>query len=129
MTREEYEKTYIRMMDSIRTNCKGSKNCNDVDCNRCPIEDACSRGSLAFNAFTIMETVEKWGKEHPLVTRADKFEEVFGYMPNDPVYDNYPCPNAIGADLHSCKSKTCANCKKEYWESEYVEPKKEGKEE
>ena len=130
MTREEYEKMYVRMMDSMRDDAfKGSNSCTGVECDKCPIRHICIDDSLSFNAFAIMEVVEKWGKEHPVTTNADKFEEVFGYKPNDPRYSNYPCPNGMGADFHGCSSKTCAQCKIDYWESEYVTPKKERKEE
>lgn len=63
ISKEEYKKTYIRMMDSIRNNHKGSPSCEGVpDCDICPLKDAC-HGII--NAPEFIEVVEKWGKEHP----------------------------------------------------------------
>lgn len=105
MTREEYEKTYVRMMDSVRTDefYQGHKNCEGVPCEECPIVNICQKASLGFSAFAIMETVKKWGKEHPIITNADKFKEVFGF---DPIGNVYTADEV------------------EFWKSEYVEPKK-----
>ena len=125
MTREEYKKTYVRMMDSVRSSGKGESNCKGVACDNCPLRMLCTSVSTAMiNAFEFIDVVEKWGKEHPVITNADKFEEVFGYAPHDPMCSNsYPCPNSMGADFYDCSSKICADCKKGYWEAEYVAPK------
>lgn len=38
------------------------------------------------------QVVEKWSKEHPIVTNADKFKEVFG----KPIGSyGTPCPNGL----------------------------------
>ena len=121
MTREEYEKTYIRMMDSVRSEVfRGQENCGGVSCEKCPVQFICEHNSLSFNAPVIVEIVERWGKEHPIVTNADKYEEVFGRKPHDK-HGNYICPR-----FEVC-GFSCADCKKDYWESEYIEPKKENK--
>ena len=130
LSKEEFKKTYIRMMDSVRKEdsvYKGKGRCSDVNCEDCPLERLCRNNTtLIFSAFEFIDAVEKWGKEHPVITRADKFKEVFGYEPHDSVYSNYPCPNSMGANFRDCSFKTCADCKKDYWEDEYAEPKKDG---
>lgn len=126
MTREEYEKTYIRMMDSLRSKeYKGRDSCIGVECCMCPIHDNCYINSTTFNIFSIMDVVEKWGKEHPAITNADKFEEVFGHKPQHKD-GTYLCPPFGDGD---CLANICAYCRRDYWESEYVAPKKEREEE
>ncbi len=119
LTKEEYKKTFIRMMDSLRTTNLGSFDCRGVyDCNECPL--ASIDCDSAQNAFEIVETVEQWGKEHPIVTNADKFKEVFGTEPKDGISD-WLCPSFA---LKCCPHNGCDNCKKSFWEAEYKEPKK-----
>ena len=56
----------------------------------------------------------KWAFEHPIKTNADKFKEVFGFMP-----DSEYCPN-------KCPENVCANCEYRHFGSqEYKEPKGE----
>jgi len=126
LTRKEYENTYVRMMDSLRDkNYKGRKNCNNVVCKDCPLEGFCedSSSSKNYRIFDLIEIVEKWGKEHPIITRAEKYKEVFGTRP---VYsdDVFICPGAI-RDIDLCNIHLCEDCKEEYWNGEYVEPEKE----
>ena len=71
----EFLKEYKRMCESMAVDecsvCPMSleKNKHNVACShllkKCP-EDAC-------------KIVEQWSKEHPIITNAKKFEEVFGF--------------------------------------------------
>ena len=121
LDKETFKKEYIRMMDSIRTTDLGSFDCKGVyNCNDCPLNSIdCD---YARNAFDIIEIVEKWSKEHPIVTNADKFKEVFGIDPRTPE-GTYICP-AFTVTLDECARRECDNCRKKYWESEYKEPEK-----
>ena len=120
ISREEYKKTYVRMMDSVRSNGKGESNCKGVACDNCPLRMLCTSVSTAMiNAFEFIDVVEQWGKKHP-ITNADKYEEVFGRRPQKKD-GTYICPQC-----DYCEAATCADCKIDYWESEYVEPKKDG---
>ena len=51
-------------------------------CRRCPLEmDNCVGCGDEFSEkqiINIIEKTEQWSKEHPLVTNAQKFKEVFG---------------------------------------------------
>ena len=128
MTREEYEKTYIRMMDSLRHDeYKGRRNCDEVECSKCPFSLACKgSGTDTFKAAEYIEIVEQWGKEHPIITNADKFKEVWGHEPKvDMGTGGDICPANISKVCKRFKSPSdCGKCKKEFWESEYVEPSK-----
>ena len=121
MTREEYEDTFVRIMDSLRldTEYVGERNCKGVDCSKCPLAEG-AYGCYLFNAGKAIEIAEKWSKEHPLVTRADKFEEVFGYKP---MYKDgrFMCPSIPDCSRHH----SCALCKSEFWKAEYEVPKGE----
>lgn len=78
--KEKFKKEYIRMMDSLRENHKGEPSCNGAACSKCPLNNiACGGGiDLRYYVFEAIEVVEKWSKEHPIVTYKDKFIEVFG---------------------------------------------------
>ena len=134
MTREEYEKTYVRMMDSLRGDIhKGDRGCNGVDCKNCPLGPICdtyeTSNSSTFKAAQYIEIVEKWGKEHPIVTNADKFKEVFGREPKKKSGDynsgDYICPRYFNVVSDQCPDTSCERCTKGFWESEYVAPKGE----
>ncbi len=115
LSKEEFQKTFIRMMDSVRhdQDVKGEANCDFVYCCDCPLgkiadsangSDTCF--NMAYSAMDIIEIVEKWGKEHPITTNGDKFREIFGIDPLNGLkkYDGY------------CTA---------FWGSEYIPPKKE----
>lgn len=122
MTTEEYKENLIRMWDSLRTRYKGENCCAGVTCTDCPCHNGiCDNGSIMSNAYEAIDLVENWVKEHPIVTNADKFKEVFGL-------DMAP--------IHSCvSSKSCENCEytydgacavsKLFWDAEYKEQTKE----
>ena len=105
ISREEYEKTFVRMMDSIRENGKGRANCNGVDCTSCPFSIECAKDdqSNPFKAAFFCEIVEQWGKEHPVITNGKKFEEVFGMRR----YEN-ECFKPIS---EKCACGHCSTCK------------------
>lgn len=127
LTREEYERTAIRMMDSVRKNKGyiGELNCKGVQCEYCPMRDAC-RDSRIETVYSVIEIVEKWGKEHPIVTNADKFREVFGTSPIMINADgNFVCPERVGFDCNCNSASSCTACKKNFWTSEYKAPKGE----
>lgn len=74
MTKEEYQKTLIRMWDSIRTNddFMGKHDCDGVKCNNCPL--ACDGNMCSnYDVYEMISIVEKWGKEHPFETNGSRF--------------------------------------------------------
>lgn len=106
LTREEYKKTYIRMMDSNRIYCKGSHSCDGVSCGKCPLHSLCEETeSDSFHSFEIIEAVEQWGKKHPVVTNREKWKEVFGSA-KIPVC--FKANREDPCDEHGC---SCIRCK------------------
>lgn len=78
MTKEEYKKNIVRMFDSIRSSKKGEESCIGVMCENCPLNELeCYAGDAMFRAYEaidIIEVVEKWTREHPIVTNSDKYK-------------------------------------------------------
>lgn len=65
----------------------------------------------------LIEIVELWGKNHPLITRAEMLKELF---PNTSLT---LCPAAfegMPVEECGCSSKDCDDCQKEYWGGEYI---------
>lgn len=117
--KETFKREYIRMMDSVRTGFhSGEFNCRDVYCGDCPLDGLCRTQE----AFEIIEAVEQWAKEHPIVTYAGKFEEVFGREPRL-TSGGYLCPSVFTGGCS--KNKDCDICKENFWASEYKAPKDE----
>lgn len=122
MTTEEYKRNLVRMLDSLRTEYKGKRNCDGIECNNCPFNKICVPNiNTMFYAHESIEIVENWAKEHPIKTNANKFKEMFGL-------DMAP--------IHSCvSSKSCEDCEytydgecavsKLFWDAEYKEQTKE----
>lgn len=84
MTTEEYRENLIRMWDSVRNESKGEETCRDVNCRDCHFDEICNAvyGGAIINACKTIEIVEQWAEQHPIVTNAEKFKEVFGFEPN-----------------------------------------------
>lgn len=116
MDAEKYIKENHRMCDSY-SNCAGcpmmvQKNNNGVDCTKF----AYSHPSEA------VEVIEKWSKEHPIMTNAMKFKEVFGCEPltGDTDSHKYLCA-PIEKRADKCPFLDCRECD-EWWDREYKEP-------
>lgn len=116
ISEEEYKKTLIRMWDSVRTDSfKGAEKCFGVKCSKCPLLSKCrydcSVGGFITKSFEIIDVVEKWGKEHPVVTNREKFKELFG---KEILVSPHGC---VGL---SCQSPcdTCPN--NGFWDKEYT---------
>lgn len=118
LTKEEYQKTLVRMWDSVRdNNYKGMSDCQGINCRNCPIkEEGCGNVSEYYN---VIEFVENWGKEHPIITNGSKFlknyptANVSGYKDNGKILfirlDNSKPSNADG---------NCIEVPAEWWEKE-----------
>ena len=107
----EFLKDYQRM-------CRSYKDCIDG----CPLYEKECFGALLI-AFennslnAIAGAVEQWSKEHPIVTNAGKFEEVFGRPPKFQSGDWY-CPPIVTEPC--CVGLDCNICRK-WWEEPYKE--------
>lgn len=122
----QYQKDVVRMWDSLRDKYKGATTCISVNCGVCPLQDCCcgTNGNISFNSEKTIEIVTQWAKEHPIVTRADKFKEVFGVEPKS--YNCFVCPHRVGFTDAKCNLMQCVKCTNEFWNSEYKEPTREG---
>ena len=126
LNKEEFKKEYIRMMDSGRPDrYKGSANCSGIGCKKCLLNAICDREEgNTFLSFETIEIVEKWSKDHPTMSNADKFKEVFGVEPRDSeCEDHLICPRHAGFTNVRCDLQyNCNDCKQSFWYSEYKAP-------
>ena len=139
LTRDEFKSTVERIFNSLRESeiVDAECLCDQIRCdNNCPFHDtsfsSCecpSSYARIDKIYNTLEYVESWAKEHPIVTMADKYKEVFGVEPvhTESEIKCYLCPKfaGLGADI-KCTVQTCENCKEDFWDSEYKPPKKEG---
>ena len=120
MTKEEYQRNIVRMFDSLRTEYKGKRNCDGIECNNCPFNGkVCNVGKLLFSSFEAIEIVENWAKENPIQTNAEKFREVFGTKPS-----LYTCVNDINCEDCKYYGDVCY-VRELFWDVEYNEKTKE----
>lgn len=97
---------------------------DEIYCVECKLEYGNNGSKLPCYDFIMAhpkeaeEIIMAWAKEHPINTNADKFKEVFGFIP-----DSECCPS-------KCPENGCINCEyKHFWSQEYKEPNKEGENE
>lgn len=129
ITKEEYQKTLIRMWDSVRDDTyKGNPNCDGVDCQNCPTTSVC--GSGVAGGYDMVEFVEEWAEEHPIKTNREVFmeavQEKFGGTLNSTklqtLLDVYGCA-LFNAECTTDNCKTCDLSK--VWDKEYKEVSKD----
>ena len=81
-TEEQYKKDYVRMMDSLRQDYLGAKNCLGVDCGNCPLlKKTCGYKGNESSYYRSLETVKivhNWAKAHHIVTNEDMLKKTFG---------------------------------------------------
>ena len=130
LNKDEYKKELVRMWDSVRTENKGILICRGILCSDCPMHYInnllCERHLHEDDMYVpiecvadIMETVEKWSKEHPIITNRDKFKEVFGWEIPKNFQDCYAMQYCDCLD-----SNDCSECPYNgFWGKEYKEPK------
>ena len=131
MEMTQYQRDFVRMLDSMLEEHKGETTCLGIgakECEECLLANYCEN-DICFNAEKIIEIVTQWAKEHPFVTNEDKYKEDWGVEPRNEK-GVLCCPKYMGLlkDLSKCHpiSGECEKCKEEFWNSEYREPKKEG---
>lgn len=137
MEMTQYQRDFVRMLDSMRDTSKGAISCIGIDadeCEKCLLADICDN-EILYNAEKVIEIVTGWAKEHPFVTNEQKYEETFGIRPVT-ADGHYYCPHIVGYECkynlsimdESVENVTCKECKEKFWQSEYKPPKvnKEG---
>ena len=133
MTREEFKNAAKRFFRQAGAEVTEGHWCKQFCCNDdCPFrsDKFCpSNERVVDRMFNTFEYVEQWAKDHPTVTMRDKYKEVFGVEPKDK-YGDFVCPHSVGFDNVECVRgdgyNDCVVCKDKFWNSEYIESKKEG---
>lgn len=102
--------------------------CNDqcpLGRSNLPIPDlGCGEFIQKFPAEAV-SIVEKWSNEHPPMTNAMKFEEIFGEKPTNKKGE-WICPPIAFRKQNACSSY-CSECY-QWWEKPYKEPEKKNNE-
>lgn len=115
ITKEEYKKTLIRMWDSVRKMDKGTDSCSCVGCEECPVNPVCDNHTVSpvnlMNAYEIIESVEKWAKEHPIETNGSRF------LKNYPKADVYGCDGEF-IFIRLDRAENHTKIPRVWWESE-----------
>jgi hypothetical protein len=66
-------------MDAVSYIREKARMCKTITrCSECPLRNVGCGDSLKTSPEKILELVEQWSKEHPVLTNRMKFEEVFG---------------------------------------------------
>lgn len=99
-------------MDAVKFLEESSRMCNTYnDCTGCPMEDKpfCYPSDLITNdeRKELVDAVEKWSVEHPLVTNGMKVLEMIPY-------DEYLMPRSSDKDVAMIINR-------EWWDAEYKE--------
>ena len=117
---KEFVKHRERMLNSIGR-VKGV--CSGVNCSECPFK-VCGEipRKCALNDIEAEAIVQKWMNEHPIVTNAMKYKEIFGVYPIKESTGKYVCPPQNATK--DCNIRTCDDCKT-WWDEEYKETEKE----
>lgn len=128
MTREEFKKTIERIFEQEGANVSDERFCDDISCKSCPLgvkKLACVSSVHGVNLiFNTLEFVEKWAKEHPIVTRANKYKEVLGVEPIRNRAGDLICPLDAGfIDFECGDYSSCDDCRNKFWNSECIEEK------
>ena len=68
-------------MDAVKFIKEKTRMCETVvNCDKCPIHDVNNCVPDSDNVEEIVDIVEMWSKENPIITNCDKFTEVFGLV-------------------------------------------------
>lgn len=96
------------------------------DCFECPIGNdggGCQAGVFENQKVTeeeLVAIVEKWSAEHPTKTRQSEFLKMF---PDAAPLGISPCRIDINMAGSECCNKSCAKCRREYWNQEVEDDK------
>lgn len=108
-------------MDAVEYLKERARMCNSYErCSECPLLNV---GCGESNPDETVDIVEQWSREHPVMTNAMKFEEVFGNKPDSKRKGERICPPLAFRKSKDCSCK-CSECD-QWWDEPYKEP--EGK--
>lgn len=96
------------------------------DCANCPLDETLDDNTICSDFIfsypeEVIEIVKKWSKEHPIITNAMKFEEVFGCPPTPDNNEGhkYMCAPR-GKRTDNCEKYDCKKCDA-WWDEEWKE--------
>ena len=99
----------------------------EMKCDKCLL--GCNKNSRGVSCSGLetnypkeaIQIVERWGKEHPLISNVDKYKEIIKETFGDNLIDvcDKQVPNFKCSNFRSCDE--CI----EFWDSEYIEKEKE----
>lgn len=100
----------LEFLKEIKRMCTVNKDCYGCPLNgtTCSISPELSEEQM----INIVNKIEQWSKDHPIITNAQKFKEVFGFMPAG-------CQTFYFVEPNGSYSKTIN------WQDPYKEPKHE----
>lgn len=92
-------------------------------CSDCNLGYGCAIDGVKNLPDIVLESnclvVEQWSKDHPIVTNAQKFKEVFGQEPQS-INGIIFCP-PVTPGAFECDRVDCMKCL-EWWDKQYKEP-------
>ena len=113
MTAIEYLKEKRRMCRTIKW------------CDNCPMNSVVNNENMCAwielkNPEEAVAIVQKWAEEHPIKTRQSEFLKIF---PGVKMTNGYIglCPRIPDERLPCLSSKSCAECRKDFWLAEMPE--------
>lgn len=113
---------FVEVIKNKNRMCDRYKGCHGCPLALCNNRKQCTCYDFV-NTYTkeAEEIILKWAEQHPVLTNADKFKEVFGFFPNEDA-----CPH----NTDYCKEKCPLVCYPGivFWKQEYKAPDKEGEE-
>ena len=103
----------------------------EMKCDECPLYDKSNNKQLGCKRFEMLypneaiQIVERWEKEHPIMTNAEKYEQMMKNLLGDD-FEIEICPSK-SHDVPGCaceKMNNCNDCVK-FWNSEYRKKEEE----
>lgn len=117
-------------IEYLKTRKRMTKNCR-IDCDECLLGSKYNGRKInctlleSLYSDEAIQIIEEWGKENPIMTNAEKYEQMMKNFLGDD-FEIEICPNK-SHDVPSCacdKMYDCSECKK-FWNSEYKKEEKE----
>ena len=103
-----------------------TKNCR-IDCDECLLSSKYNGRNIncfpfeSFYSDEAIKIVEKWEKEHPIMTNAEKYEQMMKNLLGDDFEIGICTSKSYNVPFCACeKMNTCSKCVK-FWNSKYKE--------
>lgn len=100
-------------MDAVEFLKEANRMCCSLGCGKCELDSiGCNIMGLGANPCDVVQSVEKWAKEHPRKTMAQDFFEKYPNAPRTEYDMPFTCPDELGYCKHDsfCLGHTCMEC-------------------